>query len=141
MWKPYHRLNYFLCEALKFSQTTLERFIESNPGFGRIEPSSEKNNEEDIEEQVHVRRIRRAKLSSVIEEDSEGDLPFMVCSPGTSTSTLTLSTYRLPGPLQHNLTATLKHFRIYFPTERNRHLGAALNKTNDISLAIGEIIC
>ena len=36
--KPYHRLNYFLCEALEFSQTTLERFIESNPWFGRIEP-------------------------------------------------------------------------------------------------------
>ena len=39
-----------------------------------------KNNEEDIEEQVHVRRISRAKLSSVIDEDSEDDLPFMLCS-------------------------------------------------------------
>ena len=29
--KPYHRLNFFLCEALEFTQTTLERLIESNP--------------------------------------------------------------------------------------------------------------
>ena len=29
--KPYHRLNFFRCEAFEFSQTTLQRFIESNP--------------------------------------------------------------------------------------------------------------
>ena len=62
--KPYHRLNFFLCEALEFSQTTLERFIESNP---ESTLSSEENIEEDIVEQVHVMRIKRAKLLSVFE--------------------------------------------------------------------------
>ena len=66
--------------------------MNQTPGFAESNLSSEKNNEEDIEEQVHVRRIRRAKLSSVIDEDSEDDLPFMLCSTGTSTSTLNLCT-------------------------------------------------
>ena len=61
-------------------------------GFAESNLSSEKNNEEDIEEQVHVRRIRRAKLSSVIDEDSGDDLPFMLCSTGTSSSTLNFCT-------------------------------------------------
>ena len=43
--KPYHRLNFFLCEALEFTQRTYERFIESNP---ESTLSSEENNEEDI---------------------------------------------------------------------------------------------
>ena len=54
--------------------------------------SSEENNAEDIVEQVHVKRIKRAKLSSVFEEDSEDDLPSMLSSAGTSTSTLNFST-------------------------------------------------
>lgn len=66
--------------------------MNQTPGFAESNLSSEKSNEEDIEEQVHVRRIRRAKLSSVIDEDSEDDLPFMLCSTGTSTSTLNLCT-------------------------------------------------
>ena len=57
--KPYHRLNFFLCEALEFTQTTLETFIESNP---ESTLSSDENNEEDIVEQVLVKRIKRAKL-------------------------------------------------------------------------------
>ena len=53
---------------------------------------SEENNAEDIVEQVHVKRIKRAKLSSVFEEDSDDDLPSMLSSAGTSTSTLNFST-------------------------------------------------
>ena len=78
--KPYHRLNFFLCEALEFSQTTLQRLIESNP---ESNPSSEENNEEDIVEQVRVKHTKRAKLSSVVEEDSEDDLLSMLSSAGT----------------------------------------------------------
>ena len=67
-----------LCEALEFSQTTIGRFIESNP---ESKLSGKENSKENIVQQVHVKRIKRAKLSSVIEEDSEGDLPFTLCSP------------------------------------------------------------
>jgi len=66
--------------------------LNQTPGLAESNLSSEKNNKEDIEEQVHIRRIRRARLSSVIDEDSEDDLPFMLCSTGTSTSTLILCT-------------------------------------------------
>ena len=45
--KPYHRLNFFLCKALEFFQTTLLRFIESNPESTLL---SEENNEEDLVE-------------------------------------------------------------------------------------------
>ena len=83
-------------------------------GFAESNLSSEKNNEEDIEEQVHVRRIRRAKLSSVIDEDSEDDLPFMLCSTGTSTSTLKLCT-DAPSTASAQSDCDLKTLKDIFP--------------------------
>ena len=134
--KSYHRLNFFLCEALKFSQTTLERFIESNPESNL---SIEENNEDDIVEQVHVKRLKKAKLSSVFEDDSEDDLPSMLSSASTSTSTLNLST-DVASPATAQPDCNLKTLKDIFPNREEHLLRAALNKTNDISLAISEII-
>ena len=134
--KPYHRLNFFLCEALEFTQTTLERFIESNP---ESTLSSEENNEEDIVEQMHVKRIKRAKLSSVFEEDSEDDLPSMLSSAGTSTSTLNFST-EVASTATVQPDCNLKTLKDIFPNREEHLLRAALDKTNDINLAISEII-
>ena len=134
--KPYHRLNFFLCEALEFSQTTLQRLIESNP---ESNPSSEENNEEDIVEQVRVKHTKRAKLSSVVEEDSEDDLLSMLSSASTSTSTLNLST-EVDSTATAQPDCNLKTLQDIFPNREEHLLRAALNKTNDISLAISEII-
>ena len=130
MWKTYHRLHFFLCEALEFTQTTLERFIESNP---------ESNNEEDIVEQVHVKGIKRAKLSSVFEEDSEDDLPSRLSSAGTSTSTPNFST-EVASTARAQPDCNLKTLKDIFPIREEYLLRAALDKTNDINLAISEII-
>ena len=130
MWKTYHRLNFFLCEALEFTQTTLERFIESNP---------ESNNEEGIVEQVHVKRIKRAKLSSVFEEDSEDDLPSRLSSAGTSTSTPNFST-EAASTARAQPDCNLKTLKDIFPIREEYLLRAALDKTNEINLAISEII-
>ena len=134
--KPYHRLNFFLCEALQFCQTTLQRFTESNP---ESNPSSEENNEEDIVEQVHVKHIKRAKLSSVFEEDSEDDLLSMLSSAGTSTSTLNLST-EVDSTATAQPDCNLKTLQDIFPNREEHLVREALSKTNDISLAISEII-
>ena len=130
MWKTYHRLNFFLCEALEFTQTTLERFIESNP---------ESNNEEDIVEQVDVKRIKRAKLSSVFEEDSEDDLPSRLSSASTSTSTPNFST-EAASTARAQPDCNLKTLKDIFPIREECLLRAALDKTNEINLAISEII-
>ena len=138
--KPSHRLNFFLCEALEFSQTTLQRFIESNPELNpQSNPSSEENNEEEIVEQVHVKHIKRLKLSSVFEEDSEDDLLPMLSSAGTSTSTLNLST-EVDSTAAAQPDCNLKTVKDIFPNREKHLLREALNKTNDISLAISEII-
>ena len=126
MWKTYHRLNFFLCEALEFTQTTLERFIESNP---------ESNNEEDVVEQVHVKLIKRAKLSSVFEEDSEDDLPSTLSSVGT----LNLST-EVASTARAQPDCNLKTLKDIFPNREEHLLRAALDKTNNINLAISKII-
>ena len=123
-------MNFFLCEALEFTQTTLERFIESNP---------ESNNEEDIVEQVHVKRIKRAKLSSVFEEDSEDDLPSRLSSAGTSTSTPNFST-EAASTARAQPDCNLKTLKDIFPIREEYLLRAALDKTNEINLAISEII-
>ena len=130
MWKTYHRLNFFLCEALEFTQTTLERFIESNP---------ESNNEEDIVEQVDVKRIKRAKLSSVFKEDSEDDLPSRLSSASTSTSTPNFST-EAASTARAQPDCNLKTLKDIFPIREECLLRAALDKTNEINLAISEII-
>ena len=88
--------------------------MNQTPGLAESNLSSEKNNEEDIEEQVHVMRIRRAKLSSVIDEDSEDDLPFMLCSTGTSTSTLNLCT-DAPSTASAQSDCDLKTLKDIFP--------------------------
>ena len=134
--KPYHRLNFFLCEALEFTQTTLERLIESNP---ESTLSSEENNEEDIVEQMHVKRIKTAKLSSVFEEDSEDDLPSMLSSASASTSTLNFSTEVASTP-RAQPDCNLKTLKDIFPNREEHLLRAALDKTNDNNLAISEII-
>ena len=123
-------MNFFLCEALEFTQTTLERFIESNP---------ESNNEEGIVEQVHVKRIKRAKLSSVFEEDSEDDLPSRLSSAGTSTSTPNFST-EAASTARAQPDCNLKTLKDIFPIREEYLLRAALDKTNEINLAISEII-
>ena len=129
-------MNFFLCEALEFTQTTLERFIESNP---ESTLSSEENNEEDIVQQVHVKRIKIAKLSSVFEEDSKDDLPSMPSSAGTSTSTLNFST-EVASRASAQPDCNLKILKDIFPSREEHLLRAALDKTNDINLAISEII-
>ena len=130
--RPYHRLNFFLCEALEFTQRTYERFIESNP---ESTLSSEENNEEDIVQQVHVKRIKRAKLSSVFEEDSEDDLPSTLSSVGT----LNLST-EVASTARAQPDCNLKTLKDIFPNREEHLLRAALDKTNNINLAISKII-
>ena len=140
-------MNFFLCEALEFTQATLERFIESNP---ESTLSSEENNEADIVEQVHVKRIKRAtfstwnkgttlRMSSVFEEDSEDDLPSMLSSAGTSTSTLNFST-EVASTVRAQPDCNLKTLKDVFPNREEHLLRAALDKTNDINWAISEII-
>lgn len=84
---------------------------------------------------MHVKRIKRAKFSSVFEEDSEDDLPSMLSSVGTlNFSTEGASTARAQPD------CNLKTLKDIFPNREEHLLGAALDKTNDINLAISEII-
>ena len=81
---------------------------------------------------MHVKRIKRAKLSSVFEEDSEDDLPSMLSSEGTSTSTLNLST-EAASTTTAPPDCNLKTLKDIFPNREEHSLRAALYKTNDIS--------
>lgn len=78
-------------------------------------------------------------MSSVFEEDSEDDLPSMPSSSWDINQQLNFNT-------DVNRTATaqpdcnLKTLKDIFPNREEHLLRAALNKTNDISLAISEII-
>ena len=92
MWKTLSQVELLSVWSTRIFSNNFRKILNQTPGLAESNLSKEKNNEEDIEEQVHVRRISRAKLSSVIDEDSEDDLPFMLCSTGTSTSTLNFCT-------------------------------------------------
>ena len=84
---------------------------------------------------MHVKRIKRAKLSSVFEEDSEDDLQSMLSSVGTlNFSTEVASTARAQPD------CNLKTLKDIFPNREEHLLGAALDNTNNINLAISEII-
>ena len=84
---------------------------------------------------MHVKRIKRAKFSSVFEEDSEDDLPSMLSSVGTlNFSTEGASTARAQPD------CNLKTLKDIFPNREEHLLGVARDKTNDINLVIREII-
>ena len=84
---------------------------------------------------MHVKRIKRAKLSSVFEEDSEDDLPSTLSSVGT----LNLST-EVASTARAQPDCNLKTLKDIFPNREEHLLRAALDKTNNINLAISKII-